>query len=186
MSFLKISNPARRDAMVRDFLQTRKNIQRDNLYEKTGELEYARQSDRFFKPMTDTQTGISNQLKTIKDDIHEAITHPLSIGKPRPVLSIEEGPSQKQMQRYGRLASRYLMKLGEKDKTDKTFGLYYKEGTAKIGNKPIEIDVDDFTVAGKKYTGTEGLWYLITSKNPDTSKFTDEDFDNYKDILINM
>ena len=35
------------------------------------------------------------------------------------------------------------------------------------------------------YAATEGLWYLITSKNPDTSKFTDEDFDNYKDILIN-
>ena len=37
MSFLKITDPKKRDLMVAEFLKTKKNIQRNQLVERLGE-----------------------------------------------------------------------------------------------------------------------------------------------------
>ena len=57
MSFLKISDPVERNLIVKEYLETKKNIQDNLLSEKTGEQEL--QTDiKFFKPITETQKAL--------------------------------------------------------------------------------------------------------------------------------
>jgi hypothetical protein len=46
----------------------------------------------------------------------------------------------------------------------------------------VRIDGDDFTIDGVMYKGTEGLWKLLTLKNP--GDVSSEDLNTYKDMLL--
>lgn len=54
-----------------------------------------------------------------------------------------------------------------------------------IGNAKAQILEDNKLVGGKNYLGTEGLWSLITLKEPDESVIMEEDKAKYKEILEN-
>lgn len=87
-------------------------------------------------------------------------------------------------QDFGSVAREYLSRA-EDDK----FGIRYDLSgqQLKIGNSPVNIDGDDIVLvkAGKKYTGTEGLWKLLTKNgNIKNDEYTPQDWDNYKEILI--
>ena len=68
--------------------------------------------------------------------------------------------------------------------SDKTFGIRKEEGHHYIGNKHVIIDNNDIVIKenGERFEGTAGLWELITSINP--KKYTDQDYDNYHDLMI--
>src|SRR5688572_14228434 len=72
MSFLKITNPAKRDLIVADFLKTKKNIQQNFLNEKLGDIGMQRELVKLYKPIVDSQSTISKEqnalLSTIKDN----------------------------------------------------------------------------------------------------------------------
>ena len=81
MSFLKISNPAKRDAIVKKYLELKKNIRDNLLSERTGELEF--DLSKFYRPITETQKAtareITEGLKPIREGIEklpQAITFP--------------------------------------------------------------------------------------------------------------
>ena len=62
MSFLKISDPAKRDAIVKEYLELKKNI-RDNLFsERTGELELQTDLSKFYRPITETQKATAREI----------------------------------------------------------------------------------------------------------------------------
>ena len=67
---------------------------------------------------------------------------------------------------------------------DTTFGIRKEEGHHYIGNKHVIIDNNDIVIRenGERFDGTVGLWELITSINPE--KYTDQDYDNYHDLMI--
>ena len=52
MSFLKISDPAKRDAIVKEYLELKKNIRDNLLSERTGELELQTNLSKFYRPIT--------------------------------------------------------------------------------------------------------------------------------------
>ena len=52
MSFLKISDPNKRDAIVKEYLYLKKNIRSNLLKERTGELELQADLSKFYKPIT--------------------------------------------------------------------------------------------------------------------------------------
>ena len=60
-----------------------------------------------------------------------------------------------------------------------------KKGHHYIGNQHVIIENNDIIIAkyGERFEGTEGLWELITSKEP-KKIYTDEDYDNYEDLMI--
>ena len=62
MSFLKITDPKKRDFIVQEFLKTKRNIQQHNLAEKSGDQEFATQMTRMFKPLIDTQKEMGEKL----------------------------------------------------------------------------------------------------------------------------
>ena len=77
MSFLKISDPVKRDLIVKEYLELKKNIQDNQLSERAGEQQLQTDLSKFFKPITETQKAttkeITEGLKPIKEGI-EAVT----------------------------------------------------------------------------------------------------------------
>ena len=83
MSFLKISDPVKRDLIVKEYLETKKNIRDDLLSERTGEQQLQTDFSKFFKPVTETQKAttreITEGLKPTKegiDNLPQVITFP--------------------------------------------------------------------------------------------------------------
>ena len=83
MTFLKITDPKKRDFIVSEFLKTRQNIQHNFLSERVGDLSTQYELSKLFKPVTDMQKdlkeGIVSQLKPIREGIKnlpKAITFP--------------------------------------------------------------------------------------------------------------
>jgi hypothetical protein len=72
--------------------------------------------------------------------------------------------------------------------TDTTFGIHTKKGQQPgklyIGTKPVQIAGNNLIIDDKKYKGAEGLWNLIMNKEIEDESFTEDDMDNYKDIMI--
>ena len=55
MSFLKISDPVKRDLIVKEYLEIKKNIRDNLLRERTGVQELQTNLSKIFKPITETQ-----------------------------------------------------------------------------------------------------------------------------------
>ena len=70
MSFLKISDPVKRDLIVKEFFETKKNIRDNLLSERTGEQELQTDLSKIFKPITEMQKAttreITEELRPIK------------------------------------------------------------------------------------------------------------------------
>ena len=71
-------------------------------------------------------------------------------------------------------------------KADLIFGIRKENGEYFIGDKQVEIGDDYIFIKDDDimYDGTPGLWELIQSKEPDENIYTDEDMQQYKDLLI--
>ena len=55
MSFLKISDPVKRDLIVKEYLDLKKNIRDKQLSERAGEQQLQTDLSNFFKPITEMQ-----------------------------------------------------------------------------------------------------------------------------------
>ena len=97
-------------------------------------------------------------------------------------------PEMQKLMNVGAVASHYLKmytsnNISNKNRMDKTFGVQLKEGEFFIGKDQIMIN-DDIIIGDKLYRGTTGLWELITKNEPDATIYNDEDYKNYREILI--
>ena len=169
MSFLKISDPAKRDLMVKEYLELKKNIRDNLLSARTGEQQFQTDLSKFFKPITETQKAtareITEELKPIKEGIEnlpQAITFPAFPS----IQAFEEPLEGEDTQYIGEVAEKYVRKFTTKDEADKTYGLYDKGGKSYIGEKLVIIVDNDLVVGKDEYEGTPGLWELILSKEP--------------------
>ena len=104
MSFLKISNPKKRDLIVKEYLELKKNIRDDLLSEKAQQLQA--DLSKFFKPITETQKAtmkeITEGFKPIKEGI-EAFTFPAY-----PSIQASEGEETVVPYFIGDIAESYL------------------------------------------------------------------------------
>ena len=186
MSFLKISDPKKRDFVVQEFLKTKRNIQQHSLAEKTGDQEFATQMSKMFKPLIDTQREVGEKVvKQVIENIPPlpAITFP-AFPSIRAAHDDDDESQEEEPTNIGSIAGKYLMKFASKDGVDKTFGLYDKDGAFYMGDKQVLISGNNLIVNDKEYQGTPGLWELITSKTPDSEIFTDGDYEQYQNILV--
>ena len=192
MSFLKITDPAKRDFIVQEYLKTKDNVRKNYITERTGELGAQRELTKFFKPVIETQ-------KTVAKDLSKEVTQPITsallpitegvqkavaLAKYPSIKAEEEGDvSDTSILYLGEIASHYLRQFASKEDVDKTFGLYDKDGVFYIGDSPVEIVDDNITIKGKEYEGTPGLWELLIMKRPNNTIYTPEDLVNYAKIL---
>ena len=78
----------------------------------------------------------------------------------------------------------HYYKLLLKKKIDLTFGLYAKDGKFKIGSEFVNIEDNDIKVNDIIFEGTPGFWELITSKDPNSENYTEEDLNKYRQLVI--
>ena len=170
MSFLKITDPKKRDVIVNEFLKTRQNIQRNFLSECLGDLSTQYELSKLFKPVTDMQKdlkeGLVSELKPIREgtkNIPKAITFPQF---PSIKAYYDDGEEEEDVI-IGDIGEQYLRKFATVSGADKTFGLRDKDGKFYIRNKEAKIKENNIIVGNKEYTGTPGLWELIVARSPD-------------------
>ena len=178
MSFLKISDPTKRDLIVKEYLELKKNIRDNLLSERTGELELQTDLSKFYRPITETQKAtareITEGLKPIKEGIKKL---PQAIRKEEEE-EYEEEEEEEELETEGQMARVYL----NRPDYDKTFGIRKEKGHHYIGDTHVIIHRDNIIVDDEKFRGTPGLWELITAKKPKGN--FDNDIENYKIILL--
>src|SRR5688572_5792079 len=201
MSFLKFTDPAKRELFVADFHATKKRIQQNFLNEKLGDIGLQQDLTKLYKPIVDSQSAISKEqnalLSTIKEN--SAATSnalqalPASISSSIKAIQFpqypsieayEDDPEDVRTLELGEIATTYLQQYASNKKlVDTTFSIYSKNKVFYVGDTPITIEGDNITVKDKTYDGTPGLWELMTMKEPNESIYDDEDLDNYGKIL---
>ena len=76
VSFLKISDPVKRDLIVKEYLEIKKNIRDNLLSERTREQQLQTDLSKIFKPITETQKSttkeITEGLRPIKEGIDKS------------------------------------------------------------------------------------------------------------------
>ena len=181
MSFLKISDPLKRDTIVKEYLELKKNIRDNLLSERIGEQQLQTDLSKFYKPITETQKATTREitgLKPIKEGIEKIPEAILTIGEEEE--EDEEEKHEEDRELVGDIAYYYL-NIPNRD-TD--FGIIKKGRDHFIGKEHVIIKDNNIFLPklGETFIGTDGLWELLTSKNP--QNFTNEDEDMYEDLMV--
>ena len=199
MSFLKISDPTKRDQTIKEYLELKKNIRNNLLSERAGEQQLQTELTKFYRPITESQKATTKEITESQKATAREITEGLrpireGIEKlPKAMLPIgdeeEEEEEKEEEEEYekeeieevvGEIAYKYL----NKPFRDTTFGVRKELGRHYIGNQEVDIEDNDITLidSDRRFRGTPGLWELITSKTP--KNFTNKDYNEYKTIML--
>ena len=158
MSFLKISDPLKRDAIVKEYLELKKNIRDNFLSERIGEQQLQTDLSKLYRPITETQKAttreITEGLKPIREGIYNI---PDIILGEKNIKEYEKELKEEEDEKVGELAATFL----NRPNRDTNFGIR-KEGTHHyIGDKHVVIVNNDIIFDGETIMGTPGLWELI-------------------------
>ena len=191
MSFIKVTDPRKREELIKDFIETRKRIKDNFIARKVGETEYQTGLTKLFKPVTETQKATAKEITEAQKATAEKFTSELLPIKE----GIEELPTKlfrkifpsiefkaSDIINFGPLAVDALLKAFTKKDIDKFYGIYAEDGKFKIGNEFITIENNDIKVKDKNFEGTKGFWNLVTSKEPEN--YTEEDLSKYQQLVI--
>ena len=193
MSFIKVTDPRKREELIKDFIETRKRIKDNFIARKVGEAEYQTGLTKLFKPVTETQKATAKEITKAQKETAEKFTSELL-----PIKEGIEGLPTKLFRKifpliefkasdiinFGPLAVDALLQAFTKNNIDLTFGIYAEDGKFKIGNEFITIEDNDIKVKDKIFEGTRGFWELVTSKNPNPENYTEEDLSKYQQLII--
>ena len=209
MSFLKINDSLKRDAIVKEYLELKNRIRGNFLSERIGESQLQTDLLKFYRPITETQKATTREiteglkpvregLETIRKEVHDipGIVSDMEAVKKygQEKQEEEEEEEEEKSGTLGDIAYKYLH--GEEPyNRDKTFGIHFgtdgnyhmgaqqgKDGIYRGNTKMITIAYNNIYVDGEKFKGTPGLWELIMEKEP--KKYTEEDLKRYGDLLF--
>ena len=207
MSFIKVKDPRKREELIRDFIETRKRIKDNFVARKVGESEYQTGLTKLFKPITETQKATAKEITEAQKAAAEKIRGELlpikagieglpgAISFPTyPALEMTEEEeeeveeteeeTEEEKKDLGPIAKSYLIYAMGKD-SDRSFGIYPDvNNKPKIGSKYLKFKGDDIKIDNITYLGTPGLWELIVSKEPQEGKYTEDDYINYTNLLV--
>ena len=190
MSFIKVTDPRKREELIKDFIETRKRIKDNFVAKKVGEIEYQTGLTKLFKPVTETQKATAKEITEAQKATAKEITEgllPIKEGLEKlPSVTFPAYPAvemtKEEIINIEPIAVNALMSLGSKEGIDRTFGIHKKNGKYHIGNKPITIKGNNIIIEDEEYEGTKGLWDLIILKDPDN--YTEDDYLNYINLLV--
>ena len=156
---------------------------------KRGRFILDEERQESFKPITEKLEMLVDANKNKEEQIVPVQYTPPTprVSTPSRIPMIQARPTPDTLE-FGKLAAKYLanylLPKGKRAATDTTYGIRKDENSSNfhIGNEIVEIMNDDITVGGKTYTGTTGLWELLTLKSP--KDYTERDLANYKEILV--
>ena len=176
MSFLKISDPLKRDATVKEYLELKKKIRSNLLSERIGEQQLQTDLSKFYKPISETQKAttreITEGLKPIREGIEKL---PEAI---QPLIKTEEEEEYFSEKVLKQISDRF------KGDVDKIFGIKRIGNNYHLGDKILHVDDNNIiTIENneKKFKGTPGLWEFIISEFP--MNYTNEDYNDYRHLM---
>ena len=196
MSFLKITDPTKRDQTVKEYLELKKNIRDNLLAERTGEQQLQTELTKFYRPITESQKATAKEITESQKATAREITEglrPIREGienlpiamQPTGEASVKAPEEEEEDESIGPIARHFL----NKPNTDKTFGVRKEGKHHYIGNKHVIITRDSDIIikeSGDKFFGTAGVWGLITSKEPDKEliDWDKNDIEDYERLMI--
>jgi hypothetical protein len=208
MSFLKVTDPAKRDFLVQELIKTRKAIMQDSITERLGDAKLYQASTKLFIPLTEKIELSSKVLEPIVIKYCKGTAFYYNrIDKSYNISSMPCRSAQQSNRSRGRCSPeqrstttnngirrdsyRLPKRFAEKENTtDKIFDIHDRGGKFYIGNTETMLDGDNITILGdgdssKTNIGTPGLWGLIVSKQSSSDIYTPGDLENYQEILLN-
>ena len=164
MSFLKINDPLKRDAIVKEYLELKNRIRGNLLSERIGESQLQTDLSKFYKPITETQKAtareiteglkpISEGLENIRRDVKDipgTISSEIAIKKYEKELK-EEEKREKELEK----------KDEEEEKEDKYKHLG-KTAFNYLHNKGLYKSDLPFGI----HEGNDGFYYLGARRDP--------------------
>ena len=141
MSFINISDPKKRDEIVKSYLAIKKGIQQRNINKKLGTMAQAEYREKMFEPITKSNiqaaTEISKDLVPIRKELeqfNQEIAFGLAAPDPKKMLPTPDIfsptrrrslPSTPSKQVMGKIPVDYLRQaLSCKKDNDPVFGMY--------------------------------------------------------------
>ena len=138
MSFLKISDPLKRDAIVKEYLELKKKIKSNFLSERIGEQQLQTDLSKFYKPITETQKAtareITEGLKPIREGIEKLPEAIQPFGEEE---EEEEEEKEEEDESVGEIAKDYL----SMEFRDKKFGIRKEKGHHYIGKTMLLLKI---------------------------------------------
>ena len=194
MSFVKISDPKRRDEIVQEYIRMKRRIQQQSFDKILADKNIYTQGEKLFRPIIDAQKEESEKITKELQNVGEQLTLPAPpttlpiearLPTPPTTLPIEAPlPTVFKGVKFGKIAAKALSEsFGKPNVYDNVTGLYSDDGKFFLGEKEVEFDGDDIIIDGDEYEGTPGLWELITLKNPREDSYTEDDLKNYSEIM---
>ena len=206
MSFLKITDPTKRDQTVKEYLELKKNIRNNLLSERVGEQQLQTELTKFYRPITESQKAtrkeITESQKATAREITEGL-RPIREGIENLPLAMqpigeasgeapgeeEDEPGEEEEEEEDKSIGPIARHFLNKPNTDKTFGVRKEGKHHYIGNKHVIITEDDDIIIkedGDRFFGSAGLWGLITSKEPDKEliDWDKNDIKDYERLMI--
>ena len=180
MPFFKIQDPNRRDEIVREMNERRKRIYKDSSDSQMSNSQ-----------MTNTSDNNMSSCITPFEEVDERIPNERNESTKGESVGRSLADSLRSSMNVGEVAKHYLKMytsntISNKNQMDKSFGVKLKEGEFFIGREQIMINNNDIIIGDKLFRETTGLWELITKLEPDATLYNDEDYKNYRQILIDI
>jgi hypothetical protein len=185
MSFLNITDPKRRDALVREYATSLQTIQQRNRNERLQNTTDERELAKLFSPVVKANEAVSttvkNEINPLKRDL-QSLTDSVKENtreRKRTKTTEDEGATESV---NNDIAVYYLHT--KKSERDNVYGIFTNsEGRLQMGTKEVLIQNNDIIVGDVTYQGTEGLWSLIMNTRPKSAEFTNRDVEHYKELL---
>lgn len=212
MSFLEIKDIKNKEKLIKDYLNTRQKIKSDYENKKISDYEMREETEKIFKPVTSTlnknrdlvvinNENTSNLLKSIEGDQSKVLNEIKNLKQPKlipisplhqksilpPPLQPEKVNNEKtepNQIKVSQLIASYLKDPSDKSQSGYSIKYHKEKDKYFIGNKYISFNDNQMAIKDKKYNATSGLMELMIKSNPDKNKITEEDYKNYKQILI--
>ena len=193
MSFLKITDPTKRDQTVKEYLELKKNIRNNLLSERAGEQQLQTELTKFYRPITKSQKATTKEITESQKATAREITEglrPIREGIKNLPLAMqpigEASGETPEKEEEDELVGDIAYKALSKPFIDTTFGVRKEGKHHYIGNKHVIITEDDDIVikeTGDRFLGTKGLWELITAKTPNKDLYDEYDYRNYERLM---
>ena len=167
MSFIKVTDPRKREELIKDFIETRKRIKDNFIARKVGESDYQTGLTKLFKPVTETQKATAKEITEAQKATTKGITEAQKattkeiIKRLRPIED-NDAPPPYEFPFAGEYEVPGEYKDPGKEIAEKT------EKGYRLGRAFINLDEENknvLTVDGEIFTNSNKIYDILTNKN---------------------